>query len=125
MVSSEDLQALVGGGCRLGQTIVQVVGDSATLLILGHQQLPHEVVQAVFALEEFLVEPGVVYGVRRLAAQVPEDIRRIVLSQGSRTVHLKDADEAVPDPEWQAKPDQARSPWFSRGQFEQPLILVL
>src|SRR5215211_3884941 len=42
IVTGEGLKVLVGGRGSLGQTVVDVVGDAATLFFLGHYKFPDQ-----------------------------------------------------------------------------------
>src|SRR5262249_28326193 len=46
----EDLQMLMGGGGHLSDTVVQLVGESAALLLLADKQASYKVGQALLTL---------------------------------------------------------------------------
>src|SRR5215203_5935118 len=69
IVAGEGLQVLVGGRRGLGQAVVDVVGDAATLFFLGHDQPPYQAPELVLTLGQLRVEPCVLQGAGPLVCE--------------------------------------------------------
>src|ERR671921_1414782 len=83
---------------------MHLVGDPASLLLLGDEYLADQVLQPLLALGQLPVKPGVLQGRGRLGGQTLQDLYGIVLRQHSRTVNFEHPDGTLPHPQWQEQP---------------------
>jgi hypothetical protein len=74
IMAGEDLEALVGCSRGLGQAVVDVVGDAATLFFLGRYKLPDQAPELVLTLGQLTVEPRVLKGACGLVCEADQGL---------------------------------------------------
>jgi hypothetical protein len=125
IMAGERLKVLVGGRCCLGQAVVDIVGDAASLLFLGYYQLPDQAPELVLTLGQFRVEPRVLQGACGLVCEADQGLRPL-FAKGFGTVGLENTDEPVPHQQWEVQAHQApTSRVFRPPQSEEPVFPTL
>src|SRR5215208_1018260 len=125
IVTGEGLKVLVGGRGALGQAVVDVVGDAATLFFLGHYELPDQAPELLLTLGQLRVESRVLQGACGLVCEADQGLRPH-FAKGFGTVGLENTDEPIAYQQWEVQAHQVPpSRVFRPPQSEEPVLPTL